>query len=275
MSNLLPVHANLTLTFTGTHHLGTGRAEGLLNRTVRRDARGRAYVPGTALKGALREAAERLAGVLDAQLDSTDASVRFGMRHYMGDAVAGARCHAPRPEGMCRGAAACIICRVFGNVFTGHRLIVDDAYAMADPLLTKIEGRLREHEPELTSSAADAAHGRREQITRTSIDRRRRGVRSGALFTSEFIRERVTFRGSIDGQVGQTTLDYSADGAPAELVFLAATLRFMRQVGAGASLGRGHCHVALDDNVLVAGGTRHDVDDLIRDNIEELAYLNL
>ena len=68
MPSLEPLKVAFALNFEGPHHIGTGRAEGLLNRTVRRDARGRPYVPGSALKGALRIEAERLANRLDAEL---------------------------------------------------------------------------------------------------------------------------------------------------------------------------------------------------------------
>src|SRR5437588_6645706 len=49
------------LTFSTPFHFGTGIREGLIDRTVVRDDGGYLYVPGSTIKGVLRERCEQLA----------------------------------------------------------------------------------------------------------------------------------------------------------------------------------------------------------------------
>src|SRR5690348_6969874 len=49
------------LTFTTPFHCGTGLRAGLVDRTVRRDHEGYLYIPGSTLKGVLRERCEQVA----------------------------------------------------------------------------------------------------------------------------------------------------------------------------------------------------------------------
>ena len=49
------------LTFATPFHFGTGIREGLIDRTVIRDDGGYLYVPGSTLKGVLRERCEHIA----------------------------------------------------------------------------------------------------------------------------------------------------------------------------------------------------------------------
>ena len=271
MPSLEPLKVAFALTFEGPHHIGTGRAEGLLNRTVRRDARGRPYVPGSALKGALRIEAERLARRLDADLgEDTITADRLGMQHRAGRAVPGVRCQGPRPERMCQDNVGCIVCRVFGNTFTGTRLVVDDAYPVTSKLEAKVRRRLQKSDPELLSPSDRPRD--REVITRTSIDRRRRGVRSGALFTSEFVRQTTCFEGSLTGRLAWKPVPNTDPPVPAELVFLVAAAGLLRQVGAGASLGRGRCRLTLAEDVRL-GAKTYTTKDLLR-HLEWLPYLN-
>src|SRR5690606_34006840 len=73
--------------------VGTGFRNGLVHRTVDRDAEGFVYVPASSLKGRTRAACEQLAA-------------HVGLRV----------CRAPRPEGMCTAdEAPCAICRIFGS----------------------------------------------------------------------------------------------------------------------------------------------------------------
>src|SRR5438132_11898369 len=57
-SDLLKIE--YTLSFATPFHFGTGIREGLIDRTVVRDESGYLYVPGSTLKGVLRERCEQL-----------------------------------------------------------------------------------------------------------------------------------------------------------------------------------------------------------------------
>ena len=59
------------LTFTTPFHCGTGIREGVIDRTVVRDDEGYLYVPGSTIKGVLRERCEQLARLYDQQ-EETD-----------------------------------------------------------------------------------------------------------------------------------------------------------------------------------------------------------
>jgi CRISPR/Cas system CSM-associated protein Csm3 (group 7 of RAMP superfamily) len=251
MPTLSAIDADLEITFSSSHHLGTGRAEGLLDRTVRRGAGGEAYVPASALKGALREAAERLTRRLDRQLVELGAEreQRFGLRRRA-DTVLDEPCRAPRAEAMCQSRAPCIVCRLFGNVFTGARLVVDDAHVVPGP----------------------TGPPRHESVTRLAIDRRRRGAKKGALFSSEYSRPGPTYRSRLAGQVPLSPIE--GDGVPAELVVLAGALRLARQVGAEGSTGHGQCHVRLGGGRLRAGDRTYETDALLG-QLENVVFANL
>lgn len=51
----------LNVQLTGPMHIGTGFARGLIDRTVVRGRDGLVYIPGSTLKGKLRDACESLA----------------------------------------------------------------------------------------------------------------------------------------------------------------------------------------------------------------------
>ena len=227
MPTLHPVRATLRLTFEHPFHVGTGRAEGLVNRTIRRTALGAPYVPGSALKGALRETAERLVFRLDEDariLDELIEPAQYLGYRRRGSATLSELCRAPRPEGMCQSKTPCIVCRLFGNVFTGTRLLVSDA--------------------RLAPEAASAAQEDIETRTQVQIDRRRRGAKHGALFTSEFARPAGAFEATLEGQIPLTPLpDADADAPWAEAVLLAATIAATDHIGAGTSSGLGQCRL--------------------------------
>lgn len=270
-----PIKTHLQVRFTAPFHLGTGRGEGLLNRTVRRAADGRPYIPASAVKGALRQAAERLVGRLNQEVVGLPPENRLGQRRRAGR-VLDVPCLAPRPEDMCQGASACLLCRIFGNVFVGTRLVVDHAYAVARTDLAMSLSRLV---PLGVLAAGSEQHAARDVLTRVRINRRRRGAEAEALFSSEYIRQHdFVFHGGLDGIVGWTLVDgqraAGPDNPPVELVLLAAALRFVDQVGAEASTGHGACRFEVPGNVLRAGGAAYGIDQLL-DSFGDLVYVNL
>ncbi len=241
-------------------HIGTGRAEGLVNRTVRRAADGRPYVPGSALKGALRMTAERLVRQFNVMLDDEGLSPfeKLGYQHR-GTDVRDRLCQGPRPETMCQSQDPCIVCRIFGNVFTGTRLHVDDAYPRHDVMRESIKTLAEIHQNEINTSESSKSSDSRlpakertfsrsgavDTLTRLSVDRRRRGAKSGALFTSEYSQPTSGFTTMLSGTLPHTPLEM-ADGLPAELVLLAATIAATDQIGGEATTGHGLCHLAID-----------------------------
>jgi CRISPR/Cas system CSM-associated protein Csm3 (group 7 of RAMP superfamily) len=242
--SLASIDIPISIEFEESFHVGTGRREGLVNRTVRRTAGGDPYVPGSALKGALRQTAERLVRRLDAaeSFGDMEPAQHLGYRRR-GDETVEGRCEAPKPDEMCQSPDPCLVCRVFGNVYTGRRLVVDDATAARSPQAKSREAlfALQEDSSARVVRQEGAAGGAAsEAITRLRIDRRRHGAEQGALFTVEHARARGRFEARLSGRVPLTPLQNGeAEGEPAELVLLAATLRATDQIGGEASTGRG------------------------------------
>ena len=242
MPDLRSLHVSLTVEFDNAFHIGTGRAEGLVNRTVKRTADGRPYVPGSALKGALRESAERLLRRLDERAATLGASPeRFLGNRRRASQVLDARCEAPKPQTMCQSEEPCITCRVFGNPLTGRRLTVDDAR----PVQPKTE---------TASESGDMVHrragGEIEAYTQVRIDRRRKAAKGQALFASENARPK-RLRSRLSGQIPLSPIE---GHPPAELILLAASIAATDQIGAGASAGRGQCHIHVEDKVHIRDG---------------------
>ena len=252
----------LRISFDSSLHIGTGRAEGLINRTVRRAADGRPYVPGSALKGALRMTAERLVRQFNNMLgdDGLSPSEQLGYQRR-GTTIRDEPCRGPRPETMCQSHDPCIVCRVFGNVFTGTRLHVDDACARPNPFtegmrkLTELQqtqdgqtqsGQIQNGDAASSPSKerAFSRGGSVDTLTRLSVDRRRQGAKSGALFTSEYSQGTSAFETSVSGELPYTPLE-RADGCPAELVLLAATIAATDQIGGEATTGHGLCQITV------------------------------
>jgi CRISPR/Cas system CSM-associated protein Csm3 (group 7 of RAMP superfamily) len=287
---LHPVDIPLSIRFKESVHVGTGRRDGLVDRTVRRTADGHPYVPASAVKGALRQTAERLVRRLDAAAAFGDMAPdqHLGYRRRGSDVVE-ERCEAPRPEDMCQSASPCLVCRLFGNVYTGRRLVVDDATAAVSPatksrealFATARNGDDLEADGRVIRQPGAAKAAETESITRLRMDRRRRGAASGALFTVEHARTHGTFKTHLTGRVPLTPLQNSdAEGEPAELVLLAATLRATDQIGGDASIGRGACRLVVrsaeagaesDEGgaALHVGGEQYSVDRLLRPDVLE------
>jgi len=248
MPDLVALSASLTLTFEQPFHLGTGRADGLIHRTIRRTSSRDPYVPGSALKGAMRETAERIARRIDrrGQMLDVESSRHLGARRRGADVLSGDVCQAPRPQDMCQSHSPCVVCRLFGNAIAGSRLLISDA------------------RPQPTSEPE--AHAQIESYTNVRIDRRRKGAAGHALFTSEYARPQ-TFAATINGQ---TTLTRVGDTAPIELVLLASTIAALDQIGAGASKGKGRCHAQIVPETLLVNGERVSPNELIQ-HIEDIA----
>jgi CRISPR/Cas system CSM-associated protein Csm3 (group 7 of RAMP superfamily) len=246
----LSIDVPLHIHFESTTHLGTGRSEGLVDRTIRRNAEGRPYVPGSALKGALRMTAERLVGQLN-EIAELDPEWRLGLQRR-GSRAGDNRCRAPRPEDMCQSRDPCIVCRLFGNVFTGERLRVSDAHTFSEGTANPAAWPRRDAE----RSSGDSPPTQRRStdlLTRLRIDRRRKGAEEGALFTSEYDRPDASYAAALTGSVPATPLSNGGD-FPAELVLLATTVTATDQIGGEASTGHGKCRLEFGDSPLLALG---------------------
>lgn len=103
----------LEITVLGSLHMGAGYDRGLVDRTVVHDGQGDVYIPGSGLKGKVRNACEDLAR-------------RSGL------SVCGLPRVAEAPENVNHEPERCLVCRVFGspggNNSEGRSLYWDDAH---------------------------------------------------------------------------------------------------------------------------------------------------
>ena len=161
---LATIDLPITVRVESPLHIGTGYAQGLVDRTVTRNQEGNVYLPGSSFKGRLRDACERLA------------------RHY-GVSV----CNAPRPDNMCRAWRPCLVCRVFGSPGRESGLIIDDGHLIGEWAETIKRG-----------------FGQLRTRTQVQLNRRRGVATEGRLFTSEFAAEGLSFETHITGQLDLT-----------------------------------------------------------------------
>ena len=202
------------ITLITSWHIGTGMAQGLIDRTTQRDPRGNVFIPASTIKGRLRNACEqvvRLYGSPDNQLRT---------------------CEPPNPQNMCRGADCCIVCRIFGSAYYGERLYFENA--LLPPGFEAIY------------APGDQARSR----TRVKLNRRRGIAEHGHLFTTEYAESNLVFRSEVIGKMPLTPLEGEPKKAY-ELILLAAGLRLVKDLGGNKSAGFGSCDMTFRSKIKV------------------------
>jgi CRISPR/Cas system CSM-associated protein Csm3 (group 7 of RAMP superfamily) len=192
-------------------HFGTGLRQGLIQRGIARDADGFLYVPGSTLKGVLRDHATRLAQIF--------ALVTGSPHHTPGD---------PRHRDLREFARRSdIVTLIFGSRFRPGTLFFDDAR------LCK-EDRDFFQPPERHGSFVTPQTETRTQV---SLSRYTGTARRQLLFSTEYGVPEVRFDGRISGSLsGVALIDGSATYS---LLLLLAALRSLEAIGGNKSTGAG------------------------------------
>ncbi len=196
------------LTFESAFHFGTGMRGGLIDRLVARDADDFLYVPGSTLKGVLRERCEQLAGLFD--LEATSPHVEAWSEANRRD-----------PD---------IVARIFGTRFSPGSVYFDDA-PMADD-----DRALFEADEAKRKDAFKA--WQTEQRTQVAISRRTRTAQHGMLYTSEYGIRDLHFEGEIVGTLTGFPLG-SLEKGTYSLLLLLAGLKSLERIGGSKSTGAG------------------------------------
>jgi CRISPR/Cas system CSM-associated protein Csm3 (group 7 of RAMP superfamily) len=220
------IHVAYQLDFAMPFHFGTGMRTGLIDRAVQRDSKGYLYVPGSTIKGVVREHCEQLARFLGAE---DDEHLRIRSPHVMRDAQAALQGY---------GEQVPIITRIFGSQAHAGHLFFEDA-RQAD--LAFWDGRDILNEPEdkgkYSSLQVDVStQVRMDRLTHTAVPH--------ALYTSEFGIRDLQFKGSIRGvlECFPLALDEGAEEVPTySLLLLLAGLLMVERMGANKSSGKGKC----------------------------------
>ena len=232
------IHLDYTLTFTSPFHLGTGMGRGLLDRTVARDAGGFLYIPGSTIKGILREKCEQLAG---SPLFETQQAASPSSPHL--DHL---RSFAQTPT---------LVEAIFGSRFREGTVYFDNANMLEE---TSQKGLGKDF---FTPSRLKPLQV--QTRTRTSVSRLRGTVQEQALFNSEYGIRDLAFCGTIYGMVEGPELNNQISSP---VVLLAAGLRLFDRIGANKSVGTGQFLFQVDDEKITIGQdekTLHELIDLL------------
>lgn len=202
------IRFDLEINLQTAWHVGTGLSRGMIHRTVQRNAYGDVYIPGSTIKGRLRNACESLA------------------QYYCQQDPLLRTCQPPSPQFMCRGKEQCIICRIFGSVYNGDRLSIDDGL-LQDDLRRQYDSAVQT-----------------QVRTRTKIDPQRGLVEARHLFSSEYAEKELTFTSQVNGYLDLTPL-LDDDLLAHELILLAAGVRMVSELGGNKSAGFGKCEMRI------------------------------
>lgn len=221
------------LTFATPFHFGTGIREGVIDRTVVRDDGGYLYVPGSTIKGVLRERCEQLARLYDQPGIASPHNAKAAVQQL----------ESRKPS---------MVTRIFGSHNMPGKLFFDDARQDPDDL-RQYDSRERGGEGKYRSLQVNVS-------TQVRLDRPTRTAVPGALYTSEFGSKDILFKGTILGWLECTPIDtnviqaetgQSAGMTPTySLLLLLAGLQILEWIGGNKSTGKGHCMCTITKIVI-------------------------
>jgi len=192
---------------------------GLIDRTVIRDRYGYLYIPGSTIKGVLRERCEQLARLYE------------GLDEDMRELIADPHEEKIALRGL--GQKITMITRIFGSQIHPGHLFFDDA-RQAD-----------EDKQQYNSDRTNDGRYQSLQVdlyTQARIDRPTRTAVQGALYTSEFGVRGLTFKGCIVGWLECTAINSASDDSPTySLLLLLSGLTMIEWLGGNKSTGKGQC----------------------------------
>ncbi|HEY0752690.1 MAG TPA: RAMP superfamily CRISPR-associated protein [Ktedonobacteraceae bacterium] len=213
------VQLDYTLSFQAPSHFGTGTREGLIDRTVIRDAGNYLYVPASTFKGVLREHCEHLCHFY-AQGDQQQKRARSP---HNADATLDDFSGTPT-----------LINSIFGSSLVPGEMLFSDA---RQPKQTR-----REYKDAQVSV-----------FTQVRIDRLSQTAVGEALYTSQFGIRDLIFAGHITGRLDSFSLPELARSVgesvltpTGSLLLLLAGLLLLERLGGNKSAGKGQCQCEID-----------------------------
>jgi CRISPR/Cas system CSM-associated protein Csm3 (group 7 of RAMP superfamily) len=249
-----------TLEFSSPFHCGTGVREGLIDRSVMRDGGQYLYVPGSTIKGVVRELCEQLARFYE---DSDeDLRKRIASPHDKAIALSDL------------GSKPTLVTRIFGSQIRPGHLFFNDARQTKED---KERYDTRDEPKRYQSMQTDL-------YTQVRLDRPTRTAVRGALYSSEFGVRKMSFQGSIVGALQCIPLVASVDelfsgklDEPSySLLLLLVGLYMVDRLGGNKSTGKGECRCTITE--LKMNGTmidRQTWETWIRHHLHVLSYYSL
>ena len=214
-----PYHICLTyrLKFQSPFHCGTGLTNGLIDRSVQKDKEGFLYVPGSTVKGVLRETCEYLARILIPNADIRDPHDEENALESFFEESDIVEC-------------------IFGSRYHESEIFFDNAC--------------------MTWESKEYRFMQTENRTQTRLSRLTGTVMSGALYSIEFGISGLEFEGKIRGWLEGISNPFS-DDLPGSypLYLLIAGLSMTDRIGANRSTGMGYCQFNIQELTVNANET--------------------
>lgn len=233
MTRIDRVDIAYTLTFTMPFHCGTGLRVGLIDRTVVRDHDGYLYIPGSTIKGVLREQCERLTCLFEDEEDKETLRSLINPHHE-------------RMAMLGRGRPLSMVTRIFGSQSVTGQLFFDDARQTIEQKRfyeSRGKGAISEEEAEQRKRAYQGLQT--DLATQVRIARPTRTAVPGALYTSEFGIRDLTFEGAITGWLECFPITDLKDQPTYSLLLLLVGLHLLERIGSNKSSGKGRCQCRI------------------------------
>lgn len=244
------IQLDYELKFTAPFHCGTGLRVGLIDRTIVRDHDGYLYVPGSTIKGCLREQCEWLARLYE-ELDEN-------MRERI------ASPHDPQRALWAMGQPVTMVTRIFGSPHHPGHLFFEDA-RQTDVDKWQYDSEERKGKGKYKSLQTS-------QYTQVRIDRLTRMAVPGALYTSEFGIKDFTFTGRITGWLSCMPIE-TVEGKPTySLLLLIAGLLMLDRLGGNKSTGKGKCSIEIKQLKIQDKECQKETWQAWLDHLEDLSY---
>ncbi len=230
-----------TLTMKSAFHFGTGLRKGLIHRSLAQNREGYLFIPGSTIKGSLRNQLHDLQDVL-------------GLRHKF-SAVNPNR----DTEALAEFKPSEDFMRfIFGTRYIPSTLFFDDAH-LAKNDRAHFDGLKLDDKKYLAKQS--------EMRTQVCISRLTRTAESDKLFSSEFGIRELNFDGRIYGRLSGVPLDGS--NYSYSLIMLLAALKALDQLGGNKSTGAGEVNCSSTD--LKIDGITVSAEDVLR----SMSYLEI
>ncbi len=263
------IDLSYSLTFDAPFHFGTGLRRGLIHRTVARDHQEYLIVPGTTIKGVVRERCEQLGKLFNLHVVEPHDTQTDALRIHearIGD-----------PD---------IITRIFGSRFRAGQLFFDDAALTRAPFTPEDTSETDEYNETDESNPAveyidrsyfdgyderDRGKYKLRQVetrTQVSLSRLTRTSKSGQLYTSEYGIRQLRFDGRIYGYLRGFRPDAMERGTYS-LLLLVAGLRSIDRMGGQKSTGAGQVQIEIPQ--LLIEGQRVKIRSFL-ENLPEIEY---
>lgn len=215
------IQIDYCLHFTSAFRFGTGLRQGLIHRVVARDADDYLYMPGSTLKGVLRERCEQLADLFELEVIDPHAEDLAEVHPNLA-----------------------IVNRIFGSRFHASQLYFDDAQLIDEQQdwfeSQSDDWRVRD------SKRPEYRSWQTEKRTQVSISRLTRTAEPGRLYNSEYGVKGLKFQGRIYGLLSGFRLEEEKYGTYSLLLLLAALSTLdLDRIGGNKSTGAGHFEIEM------------------------------